>query len=271
MSAPEPWICVTCGVQYNTSEQPPTQCPTCEDPRQYLRHGGQEWTTRTALEVVHRNAIEEEEPGLWSIHTQPVFAIGQRAFFVKTAEGNLLWDSVSLVDDATVARVRELGGVRAIAISHPHYYSSVVDWSDAFGGAEIWIHEADRQWVQRNSLALRFWSGEQHPLFGGLSLIHSGGHFDGYQVALWPAGAQGKGVLLAGDQPQVCLDRKWVTFMYSYPNWIPLGPGAVRRIAAGLAQLEFDRMYGAFGRHLMSGARQTIARSAERYLRAIAE
>ena len=30
--------------------------------------------------------------------------------------------------------MNELGGIAAIAISHPHYYTSMVEWSRAFGG-----------------------------------------------------------------------------------------------------------------------------------------
>ena len=41
----------------------------------------------------------------------------------------------------------------------------------------------------------------------------------------WPAGANGKGALLTGDIIQVVQDRRYVSFMRSYPNLIPLGAG----------------------------------------------
>ena len=66
-----------------------------------------------------------------------------------------------------------------------------------------------------------------------------------------------------------CLDRKWATFMYSYPNWIPFDEPTVRRITASLEPLEFDRLYGAFGRNILNGAKEVIARSELRYLTAI--
>lgn len=65
-----------------------------------------------------------DDLGLVGIGTEPSFAIGQRALLVRTPQGNVLWDSITLIDDATVDAVRKLGGIRAIAISHPHYYSS---------------------------------------------------------------------------------------------------------------------------------------------------
>jgi hypothetical protein len=110
-----------------------------------------------------------------------------------------------------------------------------------------------------------------YDLFGGLSLNRTGGHFDGFQVALWPGGAAGRGVLLAGDQPQVCAVRRWVTFMYSYPNYIPLCPTAVKHVSSTLQALGFERLYGAFpNRTILHDARGAIARSADRYLRALA-
>lgn len=266
----EHWICVTCGVQFAASDEPPRQCKICEDERQYVGPAGQRWTTRLELAAKHRNVFVEEEPGLWSIHAEPGFGIGQRAYLIQTPDGNLLWDSVTLVDEESVRRVRELGGIQAIAVSHPHYYSAMVDWSEAFGGAPVWIHEDDREWIMRPAAAIRFWAGEQHVLWGGLRLVRSGGHFAGYQVAHWPDGAGGLGALLAGDQPQVCLDQRWVTFMYSYPNWIPFNAGQVRRITQSLAGLAYDRLYGAFGRNLLRGAKEIVSRSEERYLRAIA-
>ena len=70
---------------------------------------------------------------MWGIGTEPKFAIGQRALLVPGAGGNLLWDCISLLDDETVAAVDDLGGLSAIAISHPHFYSSMMAWSEAFG------------------------------------------------------------------------------------------------------------------------------------------
>ena len=72
--------------------------------------------------------------------------------------GNVLWDCISLIDDATVEIIGALGGVRAIAISHPHYYTTLVEWSRAFR-APVFIHEGDRRWVARLEDAVTFWDG----------------------------------------------------------------------------------------------------------------
>jgi hypothetical protein len=266
----EYFICVTCGTQFGPADQPPDQCPICSDERQYVGHRGQMWTTMSKLRLDHRNILAEEESDLFSVRTQPKCAIGQRALLVRTDEGILLWDCVPLIDRETVASIESLGGLRGIAVSHPHYYTAMVEWSQAFSGVPIYLHQNDSRWVMRPDNAVRFWEGEQYSLFGGLSLVCIGGHFDGFQVLHWQAGAARRGVLLVGDQPFVCQDRRWVSFMYSYPNLIPLAPDAVRNILDRLTPLGFDRLYGAFpDQRIASGAKEAVSRSATRYLQAL--
>jgi hypothetical protein len=266
------FICVTCGTQYPASAQPPTACPICQDERQYVGWKGQQWTTPEQLRADHRSIIKEEEPGLTGIGTEPSFAIGQRAQLVQTSAGNVLWESLSLVDDIALEAIRARGGLAAIAISHPHYYSAMIEWSQAFGGVPIYLHAAEREWVMRPDPAIIFWEGETHPLLGGLTLIRCGGHFTGAQVLHWPAGAEGRGVLLAGDIVNVVSDRRYVSFMYSYPNLIPLNAATVRHIVAAIEPFPYDRIYSAwFDKTLADHAHSAVKRSLERYLHAIAD
>lgn len=265
---PTHFLCVTCGTQFAASDHEPDRCPVCEDERQYVGPVGQQWTTLSELRRHHRNSLTVAEPGLHVIQSEPKVGIGQRAFVVRTPAGNLLWDCVPLLDDATVEQVNALGGLNAIAISHPHYYSSMVEWSHAFGAIPIHLHRADADWVMRPDAAIRFWDGERLPLFGGLEVVHLGGHFAGFQALYWPGGAGGRGAVLVGDQPFVVADHRWVSFMYSYPNLIPLPPLNVSRIADTLSGFDFDRLYGAFsGQIVDGGAKDVVARSAERYLK----
>jgi len=263
------YICATCGVQYEPSQRPPASCEVCDDVRQYIGWDGQIWTTLDELRASHSNRMEELEPGLTGIGTQPNFAIGQRALLVHTEHGNLLWDCITLIDDATVTSVRRLGGIAAIAISHPHYYSAMIEWSQEFD-APVYLHEADRSWVMRPAPPINFWRGETLALFGGLSLVRLGGHFPGATVCHWPAGAGGEGAILAGDVLQVVSDRRFVSFMYSYPNLIPLPGHVVARIARRVSEFRFDRIYGAWwDRVVQQDGCNAVARSAERYLAAL--
>lgn len=260
-------ICVTCGTQFPGVTE---HCPICEDSRQFVRWEGQQWSTLEAMRGKYENKFEQHEPGVTSIITEPKFAIGQRAYLIQTPEGNLLWDCISLLDPANVERLQSLGGISAIAISHPHYYSSMACWSRAFGNAPIYLHEDCRKWVMHPDQNIQFWSGEQKKLFGNLTLIRTPGHFKGFQVLHSPAHAEGRGALFAGDQPRVCMDRRWVTFMYSYPNFIPLGAAHVRGIVRRLAPFRFDRLYGAVEAWLVaSGADEAVKKSADRYLQFI--
>ena len=265
-------ICVTCGAQFAETAEPPPLCPVCEDDRQYIGPEGQEWTTLAELRQDHRNLVQPIAPGLTGFTTEPQFAIGQQAHLIETPAGNILWNCVSVLDEETVRAVEERGGLAAIAISHPHFNAAMVEWSRAFGGAPIWIHAADREWVMRPDAAIRFWEGEAaDPLPGsGLALIRCGGHFPGSCVLHWPAGADGAGALLTGDTIMVVSDRRWVSFMYSYPNLVPLGAEAVREIVAAVAPYKFDRIYGSWhGRTVETGAKQAVRRSADRYLEKI--
>ncbi len=262
------FVCVTCGTQFSASTTPPESCPICTDERQYVPAAGQMWTTLPDLRRSRRNAFQRLEPHLYGIGTTPEFAIGQRALLLQTPSGNILWDCIALLDDATFDIVNALGGLRAIAVSHPHYYTTMVEWSRAFGDAPIFLHGGDRQWVMRPDSAIDFWDGAFKDLVPGVRLIHCGGHFAGGTILYWEAGAEGRGALLSGDILQVVQDRRFVSFMWSYPNLIPLPVAEVRRIAAIVADLKFDRIYGAWwDAHVAADARKAVQASAERYIR----
>jgi hypothetical protein len=263
------FLCVTCGTQFPESDGPPRRCPICEDERQYVGWAGQEWTTLEALRGSHRAEIREEEPGLLGLGCEPSFAIGQRALLLRTPEGNVLWDCIPLLDEELERTVRGLGGLAAIAISHPHYYSSMVEWSRAFD-APVHLHAADRRWVMRPDPAIRCFEDDALELLPGVTVLRLGGHFAGGTVLHWAGGQGGRGALLSGDIVQVVEDRRWVSFMYSYPNLIPLPGAEVRRIVAALEPYPFERLYGAWwGKVVHEDAKAAVQRSAERYVRAL--
>ncbi len=261
----ERFICVACGTQYPDAAQPPPACPICDDPRQYVPPQGQRWTTLAELRREHRNDIREER-GLTGIGTSPHFAIGQRALLVPHGERNLLWDCVSLLDDATAEEVERRGGLSAIAISHPHYYSSMVEWAQRFD-CPVLLHAADREWVMRPDPAIEFWDGEVRELGGGLTLVRGGGHFPGATIL---HRAHDGGALLTGDVIQVIPDRTHVAFMWSYPNLVPLPEQTVRAVAGSVDQLAYDAIYGAWwGTVIPQDAKEIVRRSADRYGRAL--
>lgn len=259
------WICATCGVQYPDTDRPPDACSICLDERQYVGWEGQAWTTPDELGDQHTTDVRTEEPGLLGIGVEPGFAIGQRALLVCTDEGNLLWDCVSMVDEAGRGRIAEAGGIDAICISHPHFYGANVDLADAFD-ATIHLPRADRDWIQRPSPRVELFDDTVEPV-PGVTVARIGGHFDGAAVAHWPAGADGRGALLTGDTITVVQDRAWVSFMWSYPNLVPLDEDTVLDIADRVEPFDFDRVYGGWwGRVVVADGAAAVRRSADRYV-----
>ncbi len=264
------FICTTCGTQFEKLEIPPDVCPVCDDERQYVNWGGQKWTTLEEMKKEYKSIFKVEEKNLLGIGTKPEFGIGQRALLIQTPKGNVLWDCITFIDDETISKIKSLGGINAIAISHPHYYSAMIEWSKAFNNAPIYLHANDSEWVMRHDDAIIFWEGESFPLFEGITLINCGGHFKGSSVLLWENGAEGRGALFTGDTIQVVMDRRYVSFMYSYPNLIPLSADGVQKIVESVAPFKFDRIYGAwFGKVVFFDAENAVTRSAERYINAI--
>ena len=260
------FLCATCGTSFPDAPHPPALCAICEDERQYVPPSGQVWLTREALTIEHRNAWCLHEPGLMSIQTVPAFAINQRAFLVRTAQGNILWDCIALLDAATEDLIRALGGLKAIAISHPHYYTTMQDWAAAFE-APIYLHAADGNWVMRPDPAVHLWEGETLDLAAGVTLLRAGGHFPGGTVLHWAGAADGRGALLAGDIVQITPGARRVSFMWSYPNMMPLPAAEIRRITSCLKPWTYDRIYGAFrGQEIMGDGAGIVERSAARYV-----
>lgn len=260
----EHYICVTCGAHYPASDAPPEHCPICEDDRQFVNHDGQQWTTLARMHGTYRNALTELEPGLIAIRTEPRFAIGERALLVRTPSGNLLWDCISYLDDETGAAIERYGGIAAIAISHPHFYTGMAEWSRRFD-APVYLPADDRGWVMRPAEHQRLWDGDRLEPLPGLTVLRCGGHFPGSSVLHWPAGAGGRGVLLSGDTVLVTMNRRIASFMHSYPNQIPLPAAEVARIAATLAPFRFDRLYDGWNR-IDVQASEIVGESAARYI-----
>jgi len=256
-------ICATCGVQYSA---PRDDCPICLDERQYVGWDGQRWTSLAELERAgHRGAIEAEGPGVTGIGASPATAIGQRALLISTPAGNVLWDMIAYLDEDLIAAVHARGGISAIAISHPHFYGSMIEWAHAFS-APVYIHAADRQWVARPDDSVVFWEGDTYVIADGLTLVNAGVHFDGGQVLHWAGGENGRGALFSGDIFTVVPDRRWVSFMYSYPNLIPERPRTIRRAAALIEPFGFEAVYGAWWKRVVrADGAAAVRRSVDRY------
>jgi hypothetical protein len=258
-----PYICDSCATQYPRSLWPPAECTICADERLGQRGA---WTTPTELEITHEARIAELELGLLGVSLEPTFANGQRALIVD----GVLFDCLPLVNDDLAAAAAAYGGIRHIAVSHPHCFGAAVDWAVACD-AEILVHERDSDFVVRPSPRIRYWSGKRLRLTADVELVHVGGHFPGAAVCHWQAGGEGGGALLTSDVIHLTADGTSAAFMWSHTRFLPLAARAVERIVAVLADLHFDAVYGSWwDRDRRHAGKALLVESATRHLRALA-
>lgn len=257
-------VCATCAVEYGTA---PTsnRCVICDDERQWVPRSGQAWTTLGELAAAgHATVVEELEPGLIGIATEPAVGIGQTGKLVLTEAGNVLFDVPGYIDDSAISAIDALGGIAAIVASHPHMYGMQSLYSRAFGDAPILVARADAPFLPLRTPAVRLWD-TAHEIVPGVRLEQIGGHFPGSTIAHFTA-ADGRGVLLTGDGIFPGPEGRTVSFLRSYPNRIPLSAAVVRRIADQVARLDFDRLYNNFRGVVPAGAGQVVHDSAQRYI-----
>lgn len=267
-----PWLCATCAVEQPPAPSPPPTCAICLDERQWVPAVGQLWTTFEELSDSGRHGrLHELEPGLTSVEVVPAVGIGQRALIVTTPDGNVLWDCPGYLDDDMAEAVAALGGLAAIGVSHPHFYGAMVSWSHAFGDVPVYVAAADLQWVQWRDDVVTPWSDETEPV-AGVRLLQCGGHFEGSAALHFRAPSDGAGVVLVSDTAGVTADRRFVTFMRSFPNFLPLGRTAVEGVVAALTRYPVERIYGAWsGQQILGDGAAVIRRSGERYVRWITD
>lgn len=256
-------LCNACGTSYDDSQGNIERCKICEDARQYVPVSGQRWIDFNALVASHSNTWQQVTPSLFSLKTVPAFAINQRAFLLRTPQGNILWDCIANLDPATRTLIAALGGLSAIAISHPHYYTTLQDWAAAFN-APVYLHAADGEWILRDSPFIHLWEGDTLDVLPSVTLRRLGGHFPGGTVLHWQ---EGEGTLLVGDILQVTPGADAVSFMWSYPNMLPLSAASVETLTQRLQDVRFERLYGAFeGQNITADAQHIVMRSARKYL-----
>jgi hypothetical protein len=253
--------CATCGVEYDAADHPDL-CPICADERQYLPADGiQHWADPSRY-AGPLDLVELEE-GLFALRGVEGVGIGQEPNVLVTEHGNVMVEVPAAITDAAIEAVRALGPMRAIIPSHPHMFGLQSAWSEALGGAPVWIARADAAWLGRRPAHLHLWEGEAQVL-PGVTAAQLGGHFPGSAVVHW-GGADGRGVLLSGDTIAPNPDGRTLAFMRSYPNRIPLSGAVALRVAEGAARFGFERLYGNFAGAVLQDAREAVLVSARRH------
>jgi len=258
-------ICTACGTQFPLSKNTPELCPICTDDRQYVPERGQTWTNLDDLSDKYSVFIKKLKDSLYELKMVPSFAIGQRALLVPSPGGNILWDCISLLNEPTIEFIKSKGGLRAIAFSHPHYYTTMNEWADIFD-CPVYIHQNDEHWIMNKGNHLSLWAGTEKELWDGIRLINIGGHFPGSSILHIPFLSQ-KGVVLCGDTFYISPSKTHMAVMYSYPNRIPLPLHEVQRIKKQMLQLQFDTMHGFYDfQNIYSNAKEILESSMAKYV-----
>jgi glyoxylase-like metal-dependent hydrolase (beta-lactamase superfamily II) len=256
-------ICSTCGTQLLAEPETPESCSICTDDRQYVPESGQQWTTLAELKN-HTIKITQLTEHIYALKIQPDFAIAQRALLVTSPEGNVLWDCIPYLDKPTIDFIKTKGGLKAIAFSHPHYYSNMNEWATEFG-CPIYIHQNDAEWVPFTTQYIKLWNGDSMQLWDGVSIVHIGGHFAGSCV-LHIAGLTPQGTMLCGDTFNIARSKRHMAIMYSYPNIILLSKTQFAKAYQKASRLNFDTVYGAFeNQDIENNAMEVFKASMQRY------
>ncbi|HVV54481.1 MAG TPA: hypothetical protein VHC47_04125 [Mucilaginibacter sp.] len=258
-------ICTTCGTKFPHNERVPALCPVCNDDRQFISLAGQSWTSEEELKKGHSVKISPISERLYTLTVTPVFAIGQRAFLLLSPGGNILWDCIPLLDDAAKEFIHRKGGLKAIAFSHPHFYSNMNEWAAEFN-CPVYIHENDKSWIFNYGPHVKLWSGDEEPLWDNIKLVHTGGHFPGSSM-LHIASLSPGGAMLCGDSLYISRSLRHTAVMFSYPNNIALLKEDFAAFYEKCSKLQFCSLYGATfaGQELVGNAYEVFTRSMERY------
>jgi glyoxylase-like metal-dependent hydrolase (beta-lactamase superfamily II) len=256
-------ICSTCGTQLSVEPQTPDHCPICTDDRQYVPESGQLWADTAELEN-RTIKITQLNSGLYALKITPDFAIAQRALLLVSPGGNILWDCIPCIDQSTIDFINNIGSLKAIAFSHPHYYSNMNEWAAEFD-CPIYIHQNDAEWVPFETTYIRLWRGNKMQLWDGINIVHIGGHFAG-SCLLHVPNLTPKGTVLCGDTFNIGRSKQHIAIMYSYPNIILLPRNEFAKAYQKASVIEFDSIYGAFENQDIEGnAMEIFNASMQRY------
>ena len=256
-------ICSTCGTYYPISNFPEC-CTICLDERQYIPDTGQSWTRLENLHNRHSIKIHQLNECLYEMEINPSFAIGQRAMLILSKSGNILWDCIPMLDELAINFIKSKGGLKAIAFSHPHYYSNMNDWASLFDCA-VYIHQHDEKHIMIKGDHIRLWRGDELELIDGIKIKLIGGHFAGSSILHIPFLSKG-GTICCGDTLFLSPSKKHFSVMWSYPNRIPLPVSEMKKVKQRLDAIPFDSFYGYIKtQNLQENVKETLEASMKRY------
>lgn len=246
MSAPlplPPWACTNCGFWQRWFARP-TTCPVCLDVRNELPPHGFELLS--AAEVAGRLTCRWREamPGVEEFLTEPRFGLDGHGWLLRHPEGNVAFEAAGWYSPEALDRIEALGGIAVLAASHAHAYGALWQLQERFDPPVVAIHTGDLGWT--GAFRVTWPWDDRFEVRPGLTLVHTGGHFDGHAV-LHDAGRR---ALFAGDALKVDAGPDGraaaISCHKAYHQRIPLSHGEVRRYRDVLGALTFDSVFTPF-------------------------
>jgi hypothetical protein len=238
-----PFACSNCG-HWQTYFATPPACPVCSDVRNDLPDDG--WDFRTpeqlcaALSFHWREAI----PGVWEFWSTPRFGLDSHGWLLTYPDGNVAFEAAPLYDEAQLDQIARLGGIRVLASSHPHGYGALWQLQERFVPEALLIQKDDLQWTKAFRVTHPY--DERHEIRPGLTLHHTGGHYEGHAV-LHDAERR---ALFAGDALKIDFDADGeaarISCHKAYHKQIPLSPDEARRYRDVIAPLDFTAVFTPF-------------------------
>ncbi|TXT07490.1 hypothetical protein VHUM_03210 [Vanrija humicola] len=276
-------VCATCATQYPAPRRDCTHAKLSGSTDHPQARGATTSSATSRTRASRSSRPSRSSPSLRRVSISPACVKLTPAFLLETFEGSFIWDCSAVLTPPLIAHLTHLRRpLKAMAISHPHFFSTSLTWARALG-VPLYINALDKEWYQRRESAgadeVVFWSGTQR-LSSTLTLIECGGHFPGSCVLHWDRAAEpltsdadarapDTGLLLVADTVMVQPTQKGITFMWSIPNAIPLHPTDVLHIQNVLREYDYDSVSSTWpDRWVRAGAARIFDESVETYLSA---
>ena len=238
-----PWACSNCGHWQKYFAVPPS-CPVCSDVRNDLPDDG--WDFRTPAQVVAALTWHWREvtPGIHEFWTTPRFGLDSHGWILTYPDGNVAFEAAPYYSEAALAEIERLGGIRILAASHPHGYGALYQLQERFKPEALLIQRDDLNWTKAFRVTWPY--DESFVIRPGLTLHHTGGHYDGHAVL---HDAQRR-ALFAGDSLKVDFDADGAAAGLSthkaYHKQIPLSRDEAMRYRDVISTLDFDQVFTPF-------------------------
>ncbi len=238
----EPYACSNCGHWQRYFATPPL-CPICADVRNDLPADGWEFVTPAQLAPRLAHHWREAIPGVWEYSSTPRFGLDSHGWLLTYPDGNVAFEAAPFYDDAQLDHIASLGGIATLAASHPHGYGALWQLQDRFT-PELLIQKHDLQWTKAFRVTHPY--DAVHEIRPGLTLHHTGGHYEGHAVLYDSA----RRAVFAGDALKIDFGREGkaegLSCHKAYHKQIPLSPDEAGRYRAVFAQLDFTSVFTPF-------------------------